>query len=87
MDSVLIGTGEFDVEPSALVQLSMTNAQLGNEFNSISDKCTAYFTDVVDFLDRVQEGFILNVINDIWYSDSTNILRLKNGKEQTELKI
>lgn len=87
LDAALSGINKyFGEELEGLTQLAeMSNEQLGNEYNTLSDNCSAYFEDISAFVARVQNGFINNVIETI--QKSKNLLLLHNKDAFSDLKI
>jgi hypothetical protein len=76
----------FGDELEEIVELAAkTDAEFGVEFNKISDNCSAYFEDVSSMVDRVQNGFIVKVINGL--VSMKNVLLLEDKDSFTNLKL
>jgi hypothetical protein len=87
LDAALSGINKyFGEELDEIVELAaMTDAEFGVEFNKINDRCSGYFENVSSMVDRVQNGFIVKVINGLL--SMKNVLLLEDKNSFTNLKL
>jgi hypothetical protein len=89
LDNALTGINKYfgDSEEEEVVELAdaSTDAELGEQFNKISDECSNYFEGVSSDIARVQNGYIAKVIK-LVQSVKTTLL-LKNKDAYSDLKI
>lgn len=67
LDEALTGINKFfGEEEEEVVELSeVTDNQVGQEFNKVSDDCSNYFNQVSVDIQRIQDGYITKVIENI----------------------
>jgi hypothetical protein len=90
LDNALTGInkyfGDDKKEEEELVELAgATDAQLGEQFNEISDGCSNYFEGVSVNVDTVQNGIVSSMIEKI--QSIKNILLLRNKEDYTATKL
>jgi len=74
-------------EEEELVELVNADQDLGLSFNKISDSCSAYFEGVSADIDRIQTGYIQNMINHLKAAKNTFLLKDKDGFSNVKIQL
>lgn len=90
LDNVLTGINKYfgeDKEEEELIELVNADQDLGLTFNQISDSCSAYFEGVSSDIDRIQTGYIQNMINHLKSAKNTFLLKDKDGFSNIKIQL